>query len=280
VAAAIDAKIRRPAVAGTFYPSDATRLTETIDRLLAAASVEDQDAPAALIAPHAGFMYSGPVAASAYALLARSARRVRRVLVIGPAHRAPLRGMALPRARALETPLGTIDVDQEAVAMVERMPGIVCDDRPHAGEHSLEVQLPFLQRVLGDFRVLPVVVGDAAADDVARVIDAFLGEADCITIVSSDLSHFLSYEAARELDRRTADRILAVGPRLDHDQACGASAINGLLVAARRSGLQPRLLDLRSSGDTAGSTDEVVGYAAFSFPFARQLVNDSREASS
>jgi len=263
--------VRRPAVAGTFYPADPAALRGAVDRLLAGVAAPPgpaPDAPAApkaLIVPHAGYVYSGATAATAYARLARAAAGIRRVVLLGPAHRLPFSGLALPGARQFATPLGTVAVDADAVAIARELPQVVEIPLAHAGEHSLEVQLPFLQRVLPEFTLLPLVVGDATGAMVAGVLDALWGGPETLIVVSSDLSHYHAYREACALDEATAARILAFSPDLDHEQACGATPINGLLLAARRRGLRVELIDLRNSGDTAGDRHRVVGYAAFGF---------------
>lgn len=258
--------VRPSAVAGAFYPANAERLSSDVDRLLGRVAPAAGEAPKALIVPHAGYIYSGIVAAHAYAQLRPRRKTLRRVVLFGPAHFVPLRSVALPKAAAFETPLGTVQVDSDLAADLERAPEVTRDAGAHAREHSLEVQLPFLQRTLEDFRIVPFVVGDAAPNEVASVMDAAWGDASTVVIVSSDLSHYLSYEEAVEVDRKTADQILALGPKpLSPEQACGSKAINGLLVTASRRHLRPKLLDLRNSGDTAGPRDEVVGYGVFAF---------------
>ena len=263
--------IRPAAVAGTFYPADAAVLIGTVDRLLAAAAPAatpaSEGAPAlkALIVPHAGYVYSGPVAAPAYAQLRPFAAAIQRVILLGPAHRVAIRGLALPAVAHFATPLGIVEIDAEASAAVRRLPQVCDSALAHADEHSLEVQLPFLQRVLGDFSLLPLVVGDASGEMIAEVLDLLWSGPETLLVVSSDLSHYHPYNEARVIDRETADLILARQPVIDHEQACGATPVNGLLLAARRRGLHPTLLDLRNSGDTAGDRRRVVGYAAFSF---------------
>ena len=259
--------IRPAAVAGTFYPADATALRGAVDRLLAAATPAAGAAATvkALIVPHAGYVYSGPIAASAYAQLRPATAGIRRVVLLGPAHRVPFRGLALPGDEQFATPLGNVPVDAAAIAAARRLPQVADNALAHAGEHSLEVQLPFLQRVLGDFSVVPVVVGDATAESVAALLDLLWGGPETLIVVSSDLSHYHPYREAQLIDRATADAILGLAARLDQEQACGATPVNGLLLAARRRGLVPALLDLRNSGDTAGDRRQVVGYAAFGF---------------
>lgn len=259
-------QVRPAAVAGTFYPGSAAELTAEVDALLAAVpDAPRQSPPKALIAPHAGYVYSGPIAASAFALLRRLAGRVRRVVLLGPAHRVAIHGLALPGAGALATPLGTVPVDAELAAAVAGLPQVGTDASAHAEEHSLEVELPFLQRLLGDFSLLPLVVGAATPREVAEVLEAVWGGEETLVVVSSDLSHYLPYDVARATDRATVDAILALRGPLDPRSACGALPINGLLLAARAHRLTPELVDLRSSGDTAGNRRQVVGYAAIAF---------------
>jgi AmmeMemoRadiSam system protein B len=260
---------RPAAVAGTFYPAETAVLGTMVDRMLAAvaANVTATDAAAlkAVIVPHAGYIYSGPVAAHAYARLAAAAGRIRRVVLLGPAHRVPVRGLALPGVTHFATPLGSIEVDADAVAALRVLPQVGSSPLAHAGEHSLEVQVPFLQRVLHDFKLVPLVVGHAAGESVADVLDLLWGGPETLIVISSDLSHFHPYAEAQAIDRASADTILRLVPRLDHEAACGATPINGLLLAAARRELVPSLLDLRNSGDTAGDRRRVVGYAAFGF---------------
>jgi AmmeMemoRadiSam system protein B len=252
-------------VAGLFYPAEARALRSQVERLLGGARRFADPPPKALIAPHAGYVYSGPIAASAFATLEPAAASIRRVVLLGPSHRVPLWGLGLPDAEALETPLGRIPIDRELAARATALPQVSVHDAAHAGEHSLEVELPFLQVVLGAFTVLPLVVGEASAEDVAEVLDAVWGSGETRIVISSDLSHYLPYEVARRVDRETAEAILALAGPIAPERACGARPIDGMLLAAVRHGLAPALLDLRSSGDTAGGTREVVGYGAFAF---------------
>lgn len=257
---------RKPAFAGSFYPERAGVLQSQIDDMLAASRTDIASRPPkVLIAPHAGYVYSGPIAASAYARLAPHCAQIRRVLLLGPAHRAPVLGLALPASDAFLTPLGTVRIDTEAAKLAQRLPSVVVDEAAHAIEHALEVHLPFLQTVLDEFGLLPFAVGDASADEVAQVLDALWGGDETLIVISSDLSHHLPYERACAVDAFTAETVVRMGGPIDHEQACGATPINGLLVAARRRGLEPVLLDLRNSGDTAGDRSRVVGYAAFAF---------------
>jgi MEMO1 family protein len=258
--------IRPPAVAGSFYPLAPSELRRDVENYLSQVEPLSADPlPKVLIVPHAGYIYSGPIAASAYARISAIRDRVTRVVLLGPAHRVRLHGMALPAASEVQTPLGTIAVDQEAAADINTLPQVMVSDEAHALEHSLEVQLPFLQYVLGEFKLIPLAVGDTSPEQVAQVLDKLWGHRETLIVISSDLSHYLPYPNACAKDEFTAETILRLQPQLDHQQACGATPINGLLIAARARGLEPRLLDLRNSGDTAGDKSRVVGYASFSF---------------
>ncbi len=260
---------RPAAVAGHFYPADPTTLATMVDRLLAEAGegmralrpAANAPRPKAMIVPHAGFIYSGPIAASAYSRL-RGARGIERVMLVGPAHRVAVRGLAQPGVGAFATPLGNVRVD--TAAFVD-LPGVVVSHRAHAQEHALEVQLPFLQRLLPEARIVPLVVGHASPDEVAVVLDALWGGPETLVLVSSDLSHYLSYGAARVLDAQTVARIKELDDDVDPERACGATAIRGLVRVARRRRLRAEVLDLRNSGDTAGDKARVVGYAAVAF---------------
>ena len=259
-------QLRPPAVAGLFYPGQADELSVTVSGLISdARSAAERRVPKVLIAPHAGYVYSGPIAASAYATVASLRETVKRVALFGPAHRAWVRGLALPAADAFLTPLGTVPLDTEAMREAARLPQVVVSDAVHEHEHAIEVQLPFLQAMFGEFSLTPFAVGDASAREVTEVIDLLWGDRDTLIVVSSDLSHYLPYPRACAIDEFTARTILNLKPDLTHDQACGATPINGLLMAAGRRGLRPELLDLRNSGDTAGDKSRVVGYAAFAF---------------
>jgi AmmeMemoRadiSam system protein B len=256
--------VRPTAVAGSFYPGEAASLSAQVDSYLGAVRGRARGTrPKAIIVPHAGFIYSGPIAASAYALLEQCRGRIRRVVLAGPAHRVYVPGAALSSATAFDTPLGTVPIDREALEHLEKLPFVQVSDAAHALEHSLEVHLPFLQSVLGSFSLVPIVVGDAGPEEMSRLFEAVWGDDETLVVVSSDLSHYLPYESARRRDRRTVESILALEARIDPDDACGAMPINGLLTLARRRGLSIELLDLRKSGDTAGDRDRVVGYAAF-----------------
>lgn len=259
--------IRPPAVAGSFYPADAARLRAMVEECLAEADGGQVDrAPKAVIAPHAGYVYSGPIAGRAFAVLGQGAPQIRRVVVIGPAHFVPVCGLAVPSADAFRTPLGDVPLDRAAIASVLDLPQVARADPPHQPEHALEVELPFLQAVLGDFALVPLVFGDATADQVAGVLDRLWDGPETLIVISSDLSHYEGYAHAREHDALTAVAIerldaAAVGPR----DACGYLPIAGLLLEAGRRRLRVERLDLRNSGDTAGSKDQVVGYGAWAF---------------
>ncbi len=256
--------IRTPAVAGMFYPGDPQQLEKDVRGYLAATRPQALT-PKALIVPHAGYVYSGPIAASAYATLQSIAAHIRRVVLLGPTHRVAIRGLALPDVEAFDTPLGRVPLDTEAMRAVARLPQVAISDEVHEQEHSLEVQLPFLQCTLPEFRLLPLAVGMASAEDVAEVLETVWGGDDTLIVISSDLSHYLPYGAAQDTDRQTADDIVRLHEPIDHEHACGGTPISGLILAARKHHLTPHLLDLRNSGDTAGSRDRVVGYAAFAF---------------
>ncbi len=258
--------IREAAVAGSFYPGQPKQLAENVNALLGAVEASELvTQPKALIVPHAGYIYSGPTAAMAYACLAENAAEIRRVVLLGPVHRVPVRGLALPGVDAFATPLGTIELDREAIAAISVLAQVVTSSAAHQLEHSLEVQLPFLQTVLDDFKLVPLAVGDASPAQVAEVLEKLWGGPETLIVISSDLSHFLPYHSAQQIDRATVESILQMHTLRSHEQACGATPVNGLLLAARKHGLQPQLLDLCNSGDTAGDKRQVVGYAAIAF---------------
>jgi AmmeMemoRadiSam system protein B len=256
---------RPAAVAGLFYPGDSATLSRTLSALLADAGEALGPVPKALIAPHAGYIYSGPIAAKAYALLAPARGQIRRVVLLGPTHRVAVRGLALPSVGRFATPLGTVEIDGAAVEALKKLPQVVVSDPAHALEHSLEVHLPFLQTVLDDFKLVPLAVGDARPEDVAEVLETLWGGPETLIVVSSDLSHYLPYNHAQSVDRDTTEAILALRSDIDHEHACGATPVCGLALAAQRKHLKPELVDLRNSGDTAGDKDRVVGYASFAF---------------
>lgn len=258
--------IRQPAVSGLFYPDEAATLRHEVNDYLAAVPEGEGEPPKAIIAPHAGYIYSGPVAASVYAGLAGGRGRIRRVVLLGPSHRVPLSGLATTSASAYLTPLGEIPIAQQAVAEILRLPQVGEMDAAHANEHSLEVQLPFLQTVLDEFELVPLVVGDASSDEVAEVLARLWGGSETLIVISSDLSHYHDYATAQRMDRATSESIVSLQPeRLGYEDACGRIPIAGLLLQARRVGLAGKLLDLRNSGDTAGDKQRVVGYGAYAF---------------
>jgi len=259
--------VRAAAVAGLFYPRESRELSRSIQAMFADATQGDPRLrpPKALIVPHAGYPYSGPIAASAYAPLGCLRGIIQRVVVLGPAHHVAVAGLALPGAAAFDTPLGRVPVDGAAVDLLRPLPMVTTSPAAHAREHSIEVQLPFLQQVFGAFQLVPLAVGRATAEAVAEVLELLWGGLETLIVVSSDLSHYLPYDHAQDLDRRTCADISDLALLASHEQACGATAVNGLLLAARRHQLRPHLLDLRNSGDTAGDRDRVVGYAAFAF---------------
>ncbi len=255
--------VREPAVSGRFYPEDPGVLRDTVDALLAGAALQPSITPKALVVPHAGYVYSGPVAASAYSVAARLRDKITRVVVIGPTHRVPVRGIALAGAEGFATPLGVLAVPESwAVTRLSRLPTVCVDPEAHRWEHSVEVQLPFIQRALGTVDVIPMLAGDATSDEVADVLDELWGGPETLVIVSTDLSHYLPDLQARRVDAATIAQIMALDGPIDHEYACGATALNGLLTAARRHGLHPSLLDARNSSDTAGDPERVVGYCS------------------
>jgi len=256
--------IRQPAVAGMFYPADPDQLGLDVRDFLRTAPSSSLR-PKALIVPHAGYVYSGPIAASAYATLKDIAPLIRRVVLLGPTHRVAVQGMALPDTDAFETPLGQVMLDTEAIRAIAQMPQVVVSAEAHAQEHSLEVQLPFLQSVLKNFTLLPLAVGMATAAEVAEVLESVWGGDETLIVISSDLSHYLPYAAAQFVDSKTTRSILDLKQPIAHEEACGGTPISGLIIAAHKHHLTPHLLDLRNSGDTAGSRDRVVGYGAFAF---------------
>ncbi len=257
---------RPPAVAGQFYPARPDLLRHEVEAFLAAAVPGPGTFPKAVVAPHAGYVFSGAVAGSAFACIQALGGRVRRVVLLGPSHYVAFRGLALPTSVTFETPLGAVPVDAEAAAALADLRQVFVDPRPHAREHSLEVELPFLQVALGEFSLVPLAVGDAEPGEVAEVLERLWDGAETLIVVSTDLSHYLDYETARRHDERTAHAILALDEEaIGEADACGRDPLRGLLRAARRHGLSARELDRRNSGDTAGPRDRVVGYGAYAF---------------
>ncbi len=282
------AQVRAPAVAGLFYPADPDELSSLVRGLLgeAAPTAEQAEfrpapkAPKAIVAPHAGYVYSGPLAARAYAAVAGLENQVRRVVLIGPAHTVYSRGIAVPTVTAFETPLGAFDIDRHLIDSIADLPGVVLSDEPHAREHCLEVQLPFIRLTLGAPSLVPLLVGDSQAGPVAEVLERLWGGPETLIVVSSDLSHFLSYERARRIDAATAEAIEAFDDaHLGPGQACGHGPLAGLLRTARRRGLEIERLGLLNSGDTAGPRDRVVGYGAWALRPPSKRVGVGPEAS-
>jgi len=258
--------IRPAAVAGRFYPANPAELRRMIEGFLRQVKAGDARAPKAVIAPHAGYVYSGPIAASAYARFSPARLAIRRVVLLGPSHYVAFRGLATTSAETWATPLGAVPVDTEGVHHITALPQVSILDEAHAQEHSLEVHLPFLQIVLVEFKIVPLVVGEAEDDEVAQVIETLWGGDETCFVISSDLSHYYDYATARELDAATARTIEHLRPRdISREQACGRVPIRGLLCAARTHGLRVETVDLRNSGDTAGPRSEVVGYGAWAF---------------
>lgn len=257
--------VRAAAVAGLFYPGDQRELASNVARYIAAAPASPR-APKAIIAPHAGYIYSGAIAGRAYATLKQAANQIKNVVLVGPAHRMAFNGIALPQADAFETPLGKVPIDQQAVAMLADMPQVSRRDDAHSEEHSLEVHLPFLQAILNEFVVAPLVVGRTSAEDVTNVLDRLWGEDETLIVISSDLSHYENYETARQMDNATADAIENLhADDIDHAQACGRIAVAGLIATASRRDMNVERIGLCNSGDTAGTKDRVVGYGAWGF---------------
>jgi hypothetical protein len=260
--------LRQTAVAGQFYPGEPEALGRMVDECLARPRARHA-VPKALIAPHAGFIYSGPIAGTAYASLAPASERIARVVLIGPSHQVPFRGLAVSAANAFDSPLGPVMVDCQAIGRIAGLSGVQVRDDAHRHEHSLEAQIPFLQRVLGNFRIVPIVVGDAGTEEIDAVLEALWGGPETLIVVSSDLSHYHPYEEANALDKAASEAIELLRPDLlKDDQACGNRPIRGLLARARRLDLRATTLDRRNSGDTRGPKDRVVGYGAHAFEYS------------
>ncbi len=258
--------VRPSAVAGMFYPAEHDELLEMVHTYLREAGVSSDPVPKAIIAPHAGYIYSGPVAASAYARLIQARDTIQRVVLLGPSHRVGFHGIATSSADYFHTPLGDTPLDKTLVQQVLLLSGVQRLDQAHQMEHSLEVHLPFLQEVLGDFTLLPLVVGDASPEEVAAVLREVWGGEETLIVVSSDLSHYHDYATAQRMDRATSKAIEELDPQaIGHDDACGRIPLRGLLLVAREKQLMAETIDLRNSGDTAGPRDQVVGYGAYLF---------------
>lgn len=254
---------RPPAVAGSFYPADPKQLRTMVDGFLDAVSA-DSESVKAIIAPHAGYIYSGPVAASVYARLKALRGRITRVVLLGPSHRVAFEGLALSSADYYDTPLGRIALDRHTEKLLAGLPQVRVFDAAHAREHSLEVHLPFLQETFGELTLVPLVVGDATPQEVGEVLERLWGGPETLIVISSDLSHYHDYATAQRLDRATSQAIEALRYEdIEYEAACGRNPVNGLLYVARKRGLHAHTIDLRNSGDTAGPRDQVVGYGAY-----------------
>jgi MEMO1 family protein len=254
---------RQPAVAGTFYPANSQQLHLMLDQYLTEAK-NDVKVPKAMIVPHAGYKYSGPIAASAYSRLKKAHKPITRVVIIGPSHRVAFKGLAVSRANTFSTPLGKIPVDKKAVRMLLEFPFVEYIEQAHALEHSLEVHLPFLQETLADFKIVPIVAGDATPEQVSSVIDALWGGDETLIVISSDLSHYHDYATAKKLDQLTSQNIEKLQYEfITSESACGKVPVNGLLKLAREKSLSISAIDVRNSGDTAGDKSRVVGYGAY-----------------
>lgn len=259
-------QVRQAAVAGMFYPDDENELRSMIKRYLEQATPKPGPAPKAIIAPHAGYIYSGPVAANAYINLLGAAESIEKVVLLGPSHRVPIRGLAASSATHFATPLGLIPVDTESVKSVCEFPQVKINDNAHAMEHSLEVHLPFLQLVLNEFSIIPLVVGQTSPEEVDQVLTRLWDGPATLLVISSDLSHYHDYETAQRLDSETSRAIETLDyPQINYENACGRDPVNGLLHLAKRFGMHAETIDLRNSGDTAGPHDKVVGYGAYLF---------------
>jgi len=256
---------RPPAVAGMFYPADPAVLRQEVDRFIEDAALPDRPLPKAIIVPHAGYMYSGPIAGTAYRAIRGLRGQVRRVVLLGPAHRVYVRGLGASSATSFDTPLGTVRLARGAIDdLLAQLPFVQILDDAHAPEHSLEVQLPFLQETLGEFELLPFVVGDATPQEVEQVLERLWGGPETLIVISSDLSHYHDYDTARSMDKAASEAIEHLEPRaLSYEQACGRIPVCGLLRSARARGMRAETVDLRNSGDTAGPRDRVVGYGAW-----------------
>jgi len=257
-------RVQPAVVAGYFYPADANQLRSEISRYLQQARSEATSVPKALIAPHAGYVYSGPVAGSAYAQLGSLRNKVSRVVILAPAHRVAFSGIAQSSAIAFRTPLGEIEVDLDALESIADLPQVQQRDDAFRNEHSIEVHLPFLQQTLDAFKIVPLLVGDAIPAQVDEILERLWGGSETLIVISSDLSHYLSYEDAKKMDREASLAIESLNPgHLSYHHACGRIPVSGLLLAARRHQLKVKTLDLRNSGDTSGGRDRVVGYGAY-----------------
>ncbi len=257
-------KIRTPAVAGTFYPDQKDELKAMLESMLNSEFAEQKKTPKAIVAPHAGYIYSGATAARVYKNLESGSHQYNRVILIGPSHHVSFEGLALPSYKFFMTPLGHIEIDHLAVEQILHFEYACCMDQAHMKEHSLEVHLPFLQWVLQEFKLVPIVTGNVRPEQVAEIIELFFKDQHTFIVISTDLSHFLDYESAQKKDKNTTEMIEKLAfEKLSHDSACGRAGLAGLLLWARQSGHKVKTVDLRNSGDTAGDKNRVVGYGAY-----------------
>jgi AmmeMemoRadiSam system protein B len=257
-------KVRYPAVAGQFYPGEPEQLKRSVEKYLAEGISLVEHPPKAIVAPHAGYIYSGPIAGTAFAYLAKANGDVRKVILVGPAHMAATRGLAASEADVFATPLGRVPVDRDSYEVIEPLKQVSVFEGAHTREHCLEVQLPFLQTLFSDIEIVPLLVGDASSSEVAEVLEELWGGPETVVVISSDLSHYHDYTTATRLDKETSKRIEGF-EKISEGQACGRRAINGLLQLAKERRMRAETVDLRNSGDTAGPRDRVVGYGAYVF---------------
>ena len=256
--------VRQPAVAGLFYQADKQSLTHDINQYLSQAHAPLNIHPKAIVVPHAGYVYSGPIAASAYKEIIPFKHEINRVVLLGPSHRVAFQGLAVPESDEFKTPLGNIPIDQKGIQLLADLPQVIDSEQAHQDEHSLEVQLPFLQLILGEFTLIPLVVGEADRYEVAEVIKRLWGDEHTLIVISTDLSHYHEYSDAKRIDRATTDAILNLKPDLiSYEDACGRNGLKGMLTVAEEKHLTIDMLDLRNSGDTAGDKSRVVGYGAY-----------------
>lgn len=257
---------RSPAVADQFYPADQARLKRMVDEFLAQTVAVKTRKIKAMIVPHAGYIYSASIAASAYQALTLQADTISQVILIGPSHKVGFEGVATCSADLYQMPFGAVEISRHLLHKINTLPQVHERDKAHQFEHSLEVQLPFLQTVLKQFTMLPLVVGDCTAHEVSQVLEELWGGDETLIVVSSDLSHYLPYELANKMDAQTSEAILQLSPeKINYEHACGRNPVNGLLLSARKHALKAQLMDLRNSADTAGVHDRVVGYGSFVF---------------
>jgi len=259
-------QIRQPAVAGLFYPADKQALKKEVDEYLEQANYGRDILAKAIVVPHAGYVYSGPIAATAYKQILPIKDNINRVVLLGPSHRVAFKGLAVPEADIFKTPLGNITIDQKAIQLLADLPQVIASDQAHKDEHSLEVQLPFLQESLNEFTLVPIVVGDAERHEVAEVLNRLWGDEHTLIVISTDLSHYHKYNEAKQTDQTTSDAIVNLqADQISYEDACGGNGLKGLMTVAKEKGLTVELLDLRNSGDTAGDKSRVVGYGAYVF---------------